>query len=215
MQIRHTHILLILTLLIAGQTLPARAQTDVAASLLGAFSTASNGSSTSQTASSSAGVLLEGRHSFNSALSFELTYSWQPVSESYVSTVQIAGLCSPLPDCLYGPPSVSANAHTFTADWIPEKSTGKFRPFAVLGGGVALFVPTGGQSNTLSATKPVFVFGLGTDWARWKRFGLRVQYRGNLYSAPLLTNQYLALFPSTGSLMLTNEPTLGMYYRWP
>ena len=189
----------------------AHAQTDIAGSIYGAFSTSPQGSSTVQSPSYSAGGLFEIRRILNPIFGLEITYSFNPANESYDSTVFIAGFCAPLPDCYSGPTSVSANAHEFTADWIPSKTTGALRPFAVLGGGVLIDVPSGGQSNTTTATKPVFVFGLGMDWARWKRVGLRFQYRGNLYSAPLLTTQYA----STGSLMLTNEPMVGVYFRLP
>ena len=188
------------------------AQTDVAASGLGAFSIGSNGGTgASQTQSNAAGALLEFRHIWNPGLSFEVTYSYNRADQVYtnnggVPAVCVSGVCAGLPRI-----PVSANAHEFTADWIPSATKGAFRPFAVFGGGVLIDVPSGGQSNTTTARKPVFVFGLGMDWAHWKRWGLRFQYRGNLYSAPLLTTQYT----STGSLMLTNEPMVGLYFRLP
>ena len=206
---RHKNILFVFFVLWLA-VFTAQAQTDVAASLLGAFSTTSTGGNTGQTPSNAAGGLLELRHAWNPSLSFEITYAYNRANQLYrnigaVPAVCINGSCAGLPTI-----PISANAHTFTADWIPSQTRGTLRPFAVLGGGVALFVPTGGQTNTTSATKPVFVFGLGADWARWQHWSLRLQYRGNLYAAPLLTTQYIA----TGSPMLTNEPTLGMYYHW-
>ena len=186
-------------------------QTDIAASGLGAFSVSSNGGGTGQTQSDAAGGLLEFRHIWNPGFSFEVTYSYNRANQVYVNNGPVPAVC--VVNTCAGLPRipVSANANEFTADWMPTKTTGALRPFAVLGGGVLMVVPSGGQSNTTTATKPVFVFGLGMDWARWKRVGLRFQYRGNLYSAPLLTTQYA----STGSLMLTNEPMVGVYFRLP
>ena len=192
-----------------------QAQTDVAASLYGALSTSPQGGNTTQSPSYSPGGMFEFQHIFNPVLDFEATYSFNPAKQIYAYTGPVPALvCNPVPSCpapLPSSTSVSANAHELTADWIPSKTKGTLRPFAVLGGGVLIDVPSGGQSNTTTDTKPVFVFGLGMDWARWKRIGLRFQYRGNLYSAPLLTTQYT----STGSLMLTNEPMVGLYFRLP
>ena len=190
------------------------AQTDVAASVLGAFNTSAKGYGTTQVNSNAAGGLLEFRHIIQPALGFEVAYSYTRSNQADDSILSLAPQVCQSP-CLPAPPNspipVSANAHEFTADWIPSATKGAFRPFAVFGGGVLIDAPSGGQSNTTTATKPVFVFGLGADWAHWKRWGLRFQYRGNLYSAPLLTTQYT----STGSLMLTNEPMVGLYFRLP
>ncbi len=193
------------------------AQTDIAGSIYGAFSTSPQGGGTSQTQSDAAGGLLEIQHIFLPAMSFEVTYSYNRADQSYIPTFSAvpANVCLPGPGCAATSPliptSFPANAQEFTADLIPSKTKGALRPFGVLGGGVLMVVPSGGQSYTYTVTEPVFVFGLGMDWARWKRVGLRFQYRGNLYSAPLLTTQYA----STGSLMLTNEPMVGVYFRLP
>jgi hypothetical protein len=219
---RAYRIFIFLLALLAAQA--CSGQTDVGASIYGAFSGATgptdNGNNTLQIPADSAGGLLEFRHIFNAALGLEATYSYNRANQVY-RNYSFGGpasqpfVCPSGPTCpVYGPSivSVSANAHEFTADWIPSKTTGALRPFAVLGGGIIIDVPSSGQSNTTTATSPVFVFGLGMDWAHWKRFGLRFQYRGNLYSAPVLTTQYYA---STGSPMLTNEPMIGVYFGLP
>ncbi len=53
------------------------------------------------------------------------------------------------------------------------------------------------------------------DWARWKRFGLRVQYRGNLYKSPDMSPSFYSGMGPNRSLMLTNEPMVGVYFRLP
>ena len=85
----------------------------------------------------------------------------------------------------------------------------------MLGAGVLLDVPSGGQSNTTTVIEPVFVYGVGMDWARWKRFGLRVQYRGNLYKSPDMSPSFYSGMGPNRSLMLTNEPMVGVYFRLP
>ncbi len=199
-------------------------QTDVAASLYGAFSGTTgptdHNNNTLQAPSNAAGGLFEFRHIFLPVLGFEATYSYNRANQVYRNyfNAHNTTLCPPGPGCPVPPPSsvpVSANAHEFTADWIPSKTKGTLRPFGVLGVGVLLDVPSGGQSNTTTVTEPVFVYGVGLDWARWKRFGLRLQYRGNLYNSPhMLTSFYPNLTPNDAP-MLTNEPMLGVYFRLP
>ena len=84
------------------------------------------------------------------------------------------------------------------------------RPFALAGVGLLLNEPVSGQSNTQSATKPVFVYGAGLDWGLVPHLGLRFQYRGNLYKAPDLTTVYT----STGAFTHSSEPMLGVYFRF-
>ncbi len=195
-------------------------QTDVAASVYGAFSGTTSGNGTTQTQSNAAGGLFELRHIFNPYLGFEATYSYNRANQVYAFSGSYATPGCPLLPCppypqKPTPTPVSANANEFTADWIPSKTKGALRPFGVLGGGVLIDVPSGGQSNTTTDTEPVFVYGVGLDWARWKWIGLRVQYRGNLYKSPnILTPYYTAVSPING-LMLTNEPMAGVYFRLP
>ena len=199
------------------------AQTDVGASVYGAFSGTVRGSSSIhiQAPSSAVGGLFELRRIFNPVLGFEVTYSYNRANQVYTSYGYGAvpeicapppGGCPPPPPPLPPPVSVSANANEFTADWIPSRTKGALRPFGVLGGGVLIDVPSGGQSNTTTVTEPVFVYGVGMDWAHWKRFGLRVQYRGNLYKSTSMSTVYNE---PTNALMLTNEPMAGVYFRLP
>jgi opacity protein-like surface antigen len=86
---------------------------------------------------------------------------------------------------------------------------GNLRPFGVLGVGVLFNQPVGGQTDTTSSTKPVFVYGAGLDWGLVPHLGLRFQYRGNLYKAPDLTT----LYGSSGAFTHTAEPMIGIYLR--
>ena len=110
--------------------------------------------------------------------------------------------------------------------------------FGVLGGGVLADVPssskatvvtkypcglppTGGvdcgvtapatvttTDDTKAAFKPVYVYGAGLDWGLFSHLGMRIQYRGNFYSAPNMTK----LFSPTDAYTHTAEPMIGIYW---
>jgi opacity protein-like surface antigen len=192
--------------LLAALILPgvaASAQTDVAASLYGAFSGTTNGNGTVQSPSNSAGGLLELRHISNPLIGYDVTYSYNRDNQTYKSPAGVAcpGSCTTA--------AVSANAHELTGDWVVSVHGANLRPFALAGVGVLFNEPTGNQSDTTSATKPVFVYGAGLDWGMLPHLGLRFQYRGNLYKAPDLTR----LFTSTSAFTHTSEPMIGVYFR--
>ncbi|HUA93302.1 MAG TPA: outer membrane beta-barrel protein [Terracidiphilus sp.] len=182
----------------------ASAQTDVAASLYGAFSGTTNGNGTVQSPSNSAGGLLELRHIDNPLIGYDVTYSYNRANQTYKFP---AGQPCPTGGCTVA--AVSANAHELTGDWVVSLHGANLRPFALAGVGLLFNEPTGNQSNTASATKPAFVYGAGIDWGLLPHIGVRFQYRGNLYKAPNLSR----LFTSTGAFTHTSEPMLGVYFR--
>jgi opacity protein-like surface antigen len=196
----------------------ASAQTDVAASIYGAFSGTTTGDGIQQSPSNSAGVLIEARHIANPILGFEATYSYNRNDQTYttgpVCPVSLVPCSSQT--------SVPANAHEFTADWIPSLHIANFRPFGVLGIGALVNVPasndvavSGGVTDsstpvpTQTNTRAVYVYGAGLDWGVLPHIGLRFQYRGNLYKAPDLTT----LYSSSNSFTHTAEPMVGVYFR--
>lgn len=191
--------------LFAGPAL--QAQTDVAASLYGAFSGTTNGNGTAQSPSNSAGGLLELRHISNPLMGYDVTYSYNRANQTYKPSTCPAGVT--LPSCTPAQ-AISANAHELSADWVVSAHGANLRPFALGGIGLLFDSPSGGQSNTSSSTKPVFVYGAGLDWGLLPHIGLRFQYRGNLYKAPNLSK----LFTSTGAFMHTAEPMLGAYFSF-
>jgi opacity protein-like surface antigen len=176
------------------------AQTDVAASVYGAFSGTTTTNGVAQSPANAAGALLEVRHIAKPYLGYEGTYAFNRANQVYSC-----------PSCILKSASVSANAHEVTADYVASvkiKLTG-FRPFALAGGGLLLSVPSSGQITTSTSTKPVFVYGAGVDWGLLPHIGLRLQYRGNLYKAPDLTK----LFTSSSTFTHTAEPMIGVYFR--
>jgi opacity protein-like surface antigen len=207
---------------LAGAT--AYAQTDVALSLYGAFTGSTTGNGTIQSPANAAGGLLEVRHISKPWFGFEGTYAYNRANQNYSYGAVPLGVASPTSGCTITSGVVSANAHEVTGDYIASlklKPT-SFRPFALVGGGLLLNVPSSGQTYcsplitlcttvpTSNNTKPVFVYGAGVDWTLLPHIGLRLQYRGNLYKAPDLTT----LFTSTGAFTHTAEPMLGAFLRF-
>ena len=182
----------------------AQAQTDVALSLYGAFNGTTNGNGTIQSPSNSAGGLIELRHISNPLVGYEATYSFNRDNQVYRSA------CAGVTCTSVAPQPVSANAHEISGDWIASVHIANLRPFALAGVGVLFNQPTGGQSDTTSATKPVFLYGAGLDWGVFPHLGFRFQYRGNLYKAPDLTR----LYTSTDAFTHTAEPMIGAYFRF-
>jgi len=225
MQMKNLYAALILASAVLLAVASASAQTDVAGSVYGAFSGATNGNGTQQSPANSAGVLLEIRHIANPILGFEGTYSYNRADQTYgcfLCVEPVSGAC-PASGCPPGAPvSIPANAHEITAAWIPSVKFANLRPFGVLGIGALLDVPSSANTvvqgvgseaavlfPTQTSTRAVYVYGAGLDWGILPHIGLRFQYRGNLYKAPNLTN----LYTSTNSFTHTAEPMVGVYFR--
>jgi opacity protein-like surface antigen len=179
-----------------------QAQTSVAVSVYGAFSGTTTGNNVQESPSNSAGGLIELRHISNPILGYEATYSYNRANTSYRCT----GTSCPV----LSPATVSANAHELTLDWVPSVHLANLRPFGVLGVGLLLNQPSGGQNNTSTSIKPVYVYGAGLDWGLLPHLGLRFQYRGNLYKSPDLSK----LYTSTDQFRHTSEPMIGAYFSF-
>ena len=185
----------------------ARAQTDVALSLYGTFNrtTSYNIGLEHQSSADAAGGLFELRHISNPFIGYEATYSFNRANQIYSYT-------GPTPAGPQGSFSaaVSNNAHEIIGDWVFSFPAGKLRPFALVGVGLLLNEPAGGQSQTTSSNEPVYVYGAGFDWKLVPHLGLRFQYRGNVYKAPNITTA----FGSNGAFMHTAEPMIGAYFKF-
>lgn len=217
-------------------SLSAAAQTDIAGSVYGAFSGTTTGNGTQQSPANQAGGLIELRHIANPILGFEATYSFNRANQTY--TAPTGSPPCPSPGCIFTTESVSSNAHEITGDWVPSVHFANLRPFGVLGVGLLLDVPskqatlystypcggpggtgvcpgsppytTASSSPTQTSVKPVYVYGAGLDWGLLPHIGLRLQYRGNLYSAPNVTKT----FSSASTFTHTAEPMAGVYFRF-
>ncbi len=185
---------------------PVQAQTDLAASFLGAYENNSSGNQLVESPSNSAGGLFEVRHIVNPLVGFEGTYSYNRGNEVYDPNPVFCPAFGCTPE---SPAAVSANAHEVTADWVVSLHLLNLRPFALAGAGLLVDVPSAGQADTKTATEPLFEYGLGVDWGLLPHLGLRLQYRSVFYKAPDLTS----LYPSSGAYTHTDEPAIGVYFR--
>jgi opacity protein-like surface antigen len=187
---------------------PAGAQTTVALSAIGAINGGSISSTTQQSPSDAGGGMVEVRHISSPLLGYEATYSYSRANQGY-SQVGAPSSCPTSTPCYTPPVSVKANSHVITGDWVPSLAFGHFRFFAVFGGGLVMDIPVS-STDSRTVSKPAFVYGSGLDWQASPHIGVRLQFRGNLYSAPDLSTVYTA----TGHLMQTSEPMLGVYYKF-
>jgi opacity protein-like surface antigen len=183
-------------LVLTASALSTCAQTDVAASLYGAFTGTTTGNGVEQSPSNQAGFLIELRHIRNPVIGYEATYSYNRANQSYS---ELNGFSTEVP----------ANAHEVTGDWIASLRIANLRPFALAGVGALFNQPANSGPDVQSETKAVFVYGAGLDWRLVPHIGLRFQYRGNLYKAPDLTR----LYTSTDAFTHTAEPMIGAYFR--
>jgi opacity protein-like surface antigen len=200
------------------------AETDAAVSVYGSLNTTSNTSNgLTQIPANSIGGMLEFRHIIRSLVGFEGTYSFNPANQEYSYPVACSGASCPLAPYAAG---VSAVAHEITGDWVLTRKIKKVNAFVVAGAGIVFNQPSKGfvysyslsatpafqsaPAPTSSASSPVFVYGVGADWALSKRLGLRFQYRGNIHKAPALTTA----LSSTNVESTTYEPMFGAYYRF-
>ncbi len=189
-------------LLAAATCWTARAQTDVALSVYGAFTktvNANNVNATEVSPSNAAGGMIEVRHIRSTLVGYEATYSFNRANQVYTA---VCSLCTPA--------AVSADAHEITGDWVVSAHAGGLRPFALAGVGLLLNEPIGGQSETQSYTTPVYVYGAGIDWRVLPHIGLRFQYRGNVHKASDVTTAYSSISAFTH----TAEPMIGAYFRF-
>lgn len=208
----------------------ASAQTDVAASIYGAFSGTITANGTIQSPSNAAGGLLEVRHIAKPWYGYEGTYSYNRANQTYSeNSYAVCGVCNA--STIWT--QVSNNAHEVTGDWVASLKIKNFRPFALTGSGLLFDAPSDQATTTTDITmcgggtpgcipgatttsasasttiKAVYVYGAGVDWGLLPHIGLRLQYRGNLYQAPNLTK----LYTSSNAFTHTAEPMIGVYFR--
>lgn len=209
LRLKGSRLVLTLSFFVAAvASVPAHAQTDVALSFYGAFNSTSNYNIglEHQIPANSAGGMVELRHISNPLIGYEASYSFNRANQSYSYTGGLPAGVTPGTSL----PTVSANAHEITGDWLVSAPLGSFRPFALVGVGLLLNEPVSGQSQTTSSSEAVYVYGAGLDWKLVPHIGLRFQYRGNVYKAPQITTA----FGSNSSFTHTAEPMIGAYIKF-
>lgn len=190
----------------------ANAQTDLAASVYGAFTGSVTGNGVTQSPANQGGAMVELHHQSNPLVGYALTYSWNRADQTYTRGQITCGQpCGNQPTTLTE--RVPANAHEVTAAWEVGVHVLNLRPFLLAGGGVLFHQvgqSTGSATTTMNHTAGVLVYGGGVDVALVPHLGLRAQVRGNVYSAPQLSTA----FSSTKAFFNTAEPMVGAYLRF-
>lgn len=184
----------------------ARAQFDISAGYYEAFTSSSTGTGTKQVPTDSGGEIAEVRYVRSPLFGVGMSYSYNRANQTFEPNGT---------NCQYtcqNPTTVlTGKASEIALNWVPSLKVGKnLRPFAI--GGVGFFITSPGNSTYEVDTivRPVFVLGGGVDWTVLPHFGLRLQYRDNLYKAPNLS----ALYPATGAFTSSSEPTGGLFFRF-
>ena len=237
MSVKPTARLLFAALCLAFLLIPARAatkkkkaaapsgpETDVALSGYGWLNTTSNLSSgLAQIPANSVGGLLEVRHISSPLIGYELSYGYNRSNQEYSNPISCAGASCPLTPYAA---RVSASANQILGNWVLTFKVKRVHAFALAGAGVLFYQPSMGivysyslQDNpafqsasapTSSASSPAFDFGVGADWAVWRKLGVRLQYRGLYHKDPALTSS----FSSTNAYAQSYEPMVGVFYRF-
>jgi opacity protein-like surface antigen len=165
----------------------------------------SGNSVTSESATKTAGFLINYRYHLSHGLSLEGAYGYDRNTQKY--TLTSGG----------GNFRIPSNNHEFTFDLVQSlRSFGKarFSPYVLVGGGALVFSPASTQStNTYGAqtqTKAAFAYGGGLNYALTRRVSLRFEYRGLLYSAPDFGFGGL----NTNSVTHSAQPSVGLSFRF-
>lgn len=198
----------------AGQGSPAKTakrpyafrETDIGGSIYEAFTSASTGNGVQQTPSNAIGGLFELRHIQRPLVGYELSFGYNGANAKFNPT--------PAPSCGYAcnapPQDLASQGYLVGLDWIFSKKYGRLRPFGVAGIGFFIDEPNNSVYPINDVVRITWTYGGGVDWALTDRFGLRAQYRGNIYSAPNLA----VTFPATGKLTSMNQPMGGVFYTF-
>src|SRR3954453_20956862 len=194
--------LFVSALILAACSALASAQTDVALSIYGSFSSKTDANGVTISPATGAGGMVALRHIANPILGFEGTYSFNRANQRYNCGVGCGNISVA---------TVKADAHEVTFDWVPSVKVANLRPFGLLGVGALFHVPQSGQTTfeTKTSTDVVYVYGAGLDLGLIPHFGLRFQYRGNLEKTPDVTE----LFTSIDKFKHTAQPMVGIYIR--
>ena len=189
----------------------AQGQTDLAASVYGAFTGSVTGNGVTQSPANQGGAMVELHHQSNPLEGFALTYSWNRADQRYTAGQITCGEpCGSEPTTITE--HVPANAHEVTAAWEVGVHVLNLRPFLLAGGGVLFHqaAQSSTATTTMNHTAGVLVYGGGVDVGLAPHVGIRAQYRGNVYSAPQLSTA----FSSTKAFFNTSEPMGGAYLRF-
>ena len=192
-------ILFLLTLAATAQ----ESRSEISLQGTGFFTSGSSANGTTYSATETGGFLTAYRYHFNHWMSAEAAYGYNRDSQNYLFSSS--------------PFTIQSSIHQMTGSLVfnlPSRASSRFSPYVLAGGGALVFSPTSTQFNSLSGAqaqaKPVFVYGLGVNYAIRKAISLRAEYRGLVYGSPDFGFGAL----STNSITHTAEPSVGVTFRF-
>jgi outer membrane immunogenic protein len=169
----------------------------------GFFTRDASGNGTAYSTTETGGLLATYRYHLNRWISAEGVYGYDLDSQKYSASSE--GF------------RIQSGIHQFTGGLVfnlPSRASSRFNPYILAGGGALVFEPTGNLSNTVagaqSQAKGAFVYGVGFNYAIRKRWSVRAEFRGLVYSAP----DFGFVGFNTNSVTLTAVPSLGISYRF-
>jgi hypothetical protein len=182
---------------------PAMAQTlknfEGAVSVFGQSTGTTNGNGIRDKATESMGAIATVRQSLHPWLGYEVNYAYTRFTEEY-STI---------------PFGVQNNVHEVSVAYLLQGPTIPIlglQPFATVGAGALIFLPTtvGGQKYSQQTRVPL-LYEVGVNHPIFtSHLGLRFQYRGLLYKTP----DFNAALLTTNARRQTSELSLGAYFRF-
>lgn len=166
----------------------------------GLFATSLKDQTPSYDATNSGGFLAGYSYQFNRNFGVEGNYGYSRNTQNYIA--------------LSGPTSLQSDIHEATGSlvWHIPTSIGRFRPYALGGGGVLVFNPTNKflVSGADQQTRGAFVYGGGANFDITSHFGVRTEYRGLAYKAPDFQLNTLNIDKFTHLA----QPSIGFYFRF-
>ncbi len=195
----------------AGTATPAQAkagdepQFSIGVGFYEAMNESTTGNGTQQTTTNTGGGMLELRFIDRPLAGFEFTYSYNPANQTLTPAPSNCELT-----CANPKTPLTVKASEVGLDYVFSKKVGSIRPFAVGGLGFFISSPDDSTYEVQTVVRPAFIFGGGLDWAVVSHFGIRAQFRDNVYKAPNLS----AFYAPTGEYTHTAEPLGGLYYSF-
>jgi len=199
-----------LTALIAmGLAVPmsaaAQRQFDIGASVNQSMTAASSGNGTLDTPTNGLGGLLEIRYIQKPLLGLEFVYGMNEMDTTFSPKTGACGYV-----CSQPITKLSVKANNVAFDYVPSRSFGKLRVFALAGVGFNITSATATTYGVREVIRGAYNFGGGVDYTLTTHIGVRAQFRDFLFKAP----NNSSLYPATGIMTYSAQPMGGIYYKF-
>ena len=172
----------------------------------------------SQSTTPSVGVLLSERQSFGPWLGYTANVGYTRFTENYTSGV-VQTSASGTDFASFARGSIGTNAVELTGSYLVHARRGRYTPFAQLGGGMLVFVPTPSTQPVSYVYRGTGLFGVGLSYRLNPRVELRAEYRGLFFKSPDFRYGKSGVVPIppvpvTQRYTVAQEPTLSITYRF-